>query len=260
MGQLEDAQDAAKDAKQALQETVPPSFVDDAKEMASKAGEVVDQGVVEASKAVRSSLAWLFARGQEGLEAGSGALESSKAQVSEVAGVLNEHQERAFSALKSGIEYVAVHPEISYPLGAAAAVAAVPPLRRLLYRVTIGRFRSPETVVAGAEQRLGTLGARIEDYGKEAQKLQARALSAHEEMSRGYSKLKAARSELQRLQAAVGKTERATSSVLDDLRGVGRGVAKATELRAEAAQKLAAVKQQHALLRKEIKWIARLDV
>jgi hypothetical protein len=28
----------------------------------------------------------------------------------------------------------------------------------------------------------------------------------------------------------------------------------------QAAQKLAAVKQQHALLRKEVRWIAKLDV
>jgi hypothetical protein len=37
-----------------------------------------------------------------------------------------------------------VHPEISYPLAAVTVVAAVPPVRRLLYRATIGRFRSPE--------------------------------------------------------------------------------------------------------------------
>jgi hypothetical protein len=44
---------------------------------------------------------------------------------------------------------------------------------------------------------------------------------------------RAARSELQRLQSAVGKTERATAAVLSDLRTVGRGPPKATELRAE---------------------------
>lgn len=43
-----------------------------------------------------------------------------------------------------GIEYVVAHPEIGYPLAAVTAVTALPPLRRLLYRMTIGRLRSPE--------------------------------------------------------------------------------------------------------------------
>lgn len=231
-----------------------------ATDAAGVAASAVDRSMDTASAGIRSSIAWLVAQGQQGLEAGNSALESTKAQASEVVGVLTEQQDKAFGRLKEGVEYVLVHPEISYPLAAAATVAAVPPLRRLLYRVTIGRLRSPEAVVASAEQRLGTLGARIEDYGREAQKLQARALSAHEEMTRGFSKLKAARSELQRLESAVGKTERAAASVLGDLRTVGRGVPKATELRAEAAQKLATAKQQHALLRKEVRWISKLDV
>lgn len=234
--------------------------MDDVKKAASEAADTVDKGLNEASKAVRSSLAWLVAAGQEGMEGGKVYLDSAKAQASAAADIVNEQQDKAFTALKGGVEYVLLHPEISYPLGATAALAALPGARRLLYRITIGRLRSPEAVVSGAEQRLSTLGARIEDYGKEVQKLQARALSAHEEMSRGYSKLKAARAELQRLQSAVGKTERATASVLEDLRSVSKAAPKATELRAEAAQKLAAVKQQHALLRKEVKWIAKLDV
>lgn len=49
---------------------------------------------------------------------------------------------------------------------------------------------TPKAVVAGAEQRLSALGARIGDYSLEAEKLQARALAAHDEMSRGYAKLK----------------------------------------------------------------------
>lgn len=233
---------------------------EDLKKAAADAAASVDKGLEEASKAVRSSLAWLLGKGQEGLEAGKGVVESSKVQLSAAADVLNEQQDKAFGALKEGVEYVLVHPEVGYPLAAAATLAVFPGMRRFVWRTTVGRFRSPQAVVEGAEQRLGTLGARIEEYGREVEKLQSRALGAHEEMTRGYSKLKAARSELQRLQSAVAKTERAAAAVLEDLRSVPRAQPKATELRAEAAQKLAAAKQQHATLRKEVKWIAKLDV
>lgn len=234
--------------------------MEDIKKFASEVGTTVDKGMDHASAALRSSLAWLASTAQSGMESVQEVLESGKAKAAAAAEIVNEQQDKAFGALKGGVEYVLVHPEIGYPLAAAATVAVFPGARRLLFRLTVGRFRSPEAVVEGAEQRLVTLGARIDDYGREVQKLQARALSAHEEMTRGYSKLKAARSELQRLQSAVGKTERATASVLDDLRTVSKSAPKATELRAEAAQKLAAVKQQHALLRKEVRWIAKLDV
>ncbi|GBF92407.1 hypothetical protein Rsub_05609 [Raphidocelis subcapitata] len=234
--------------------------MDDIKKAAAEAGAAVDTAMDKASGAVRSSLAWLAGAAKTGMESGQEVLESGKAKAAAAAELVNEQQDKAFGVLKEGVDYVVARPEIGYPLAAAATIAAFPGARRLLFRLTVGRFRSPEAVVEGAEQRLGTLGARIDDYGKEAQKLQARALSAHEEMTRGYSKLKAARSELQRLQSAVGKTERAAAAVLEDLRTVSKATPKATELRAEAAQKLAAVKQQHALLRKEVKWIAKLDV
>jgi hypothetical protein len=47
-----------------------------------------------------------------------------------------------------------------------------------------------KAVLASAEQRLGALGARADEYGLEVTKLQSRAAAAHEEMTRGASKLK----------------------------------------------------------------------
>lgn len=68
----------AEDAQKAADPSPPPAFVEDAKKAAASAADAVDKGMDQASKALRSSIAWIFARGQEGLEAGSGLLESSK--------------------------------------------------------------------------------------------------------------------------------------------------------------------------------------
>jgi hypothetical protein len=51
---------------------------DDLKKAAADAAQTVDKGLDEASKAVRSSLAWLLGRAQEGLESGKGVVETGK--------------------------------------------------------------------------------------------------------------------------------------------------------------------------------------
>jgi hypothetical protein len=58
-----------------------------------------------------------------------------------------------FPARAEGVEYVLLHPEISYPLAAAATLAVFPGVRRRLFRMTLGRFRSPE--VRPAARRSG---------------------------------------------------------------------------------------------------------
>jgi chromosome segregation ATPase len=113
--------------------------------------------------------------------------------------------------------------------------------------------------VSGAQTRLAAIGGRVDALSKEAQKLSQRAAAADEEMSRGYQKLRAARAELQRLKGAVAKSERAAEAVLSDLR-VFRKAAGATELRADAAQKVAALRSQRAAVAKDIHWISKKDV
>ncbi|KAF6248626.1 hypothetical protein COO60DRAFT_1058078 [Scenedesmus sp. NREL 46B-D3] len=70
---------------------------------------------------------------------------------------------------------------------------------------------------------------------------------------------RAARQELQRLESAVGRSERMAGAVLSDLRAM-RQNPRATELRSEAALKLSLLRQQRSALQKEIKWIATKDV
>jgi hypothetical protein len=47
-----------------------------------------------------------------------------------------------------GIEYCIVHPHISYPAAAVFTLTAVPGLRRLAYRMTLGRLRNPEVRIS----------------------------------------------------------------------------------------------------------------
>jgi hypothetical protein len=57
----------------------PSHVVEDAKKAATDAatttGRTIDEGLTVASKGLRSSVAWLVARGEEGVQAGSGVLE-----------------------------------------------------------------------------------------------------------------------------------------------------------------------------------------
>lgn len=45
-----------------------------------------------------------------------------------------------------GIEYCIVHPYISYPAAAAFVLTALPGVRRVAYRLTLGRLRNPEVI------------------------------------------------------------------------------------------------------------------
>eukprot|EP00877_Chromochloris_zofingiensis_P008697 jgi/Chrzof1/4080/Cz13g19140.t1 len=233
--------------------------MDNVKDAANKAADAADSGLHQAAQATKQAVAYVSSKVQEASESSRGTFEQLQASVSDKLDYLNEQQDKAFTAAKDGIEYIITNPMIGYPVLAIVAVLAVPGVSRVLYRQTLGRLRDPQAVVSSAEQRLNTLGAKVEDYGREAQKLQARAAAADEEMTRGYNKLKAARAELQRLESAVAKDESMVNKLLSDLRDMRR-VQKATELRADAAQKAATLKQQRTTLQNEIYKIARKDV
>eukprot|EP00882_Tetradesmus_deserticola_P017546 GHRQ01018797.1.p1 GENE.GHRQ01018797.1~~GHRQ01018797.1.p1 ORF type:complete len:107 (+),score=40.73 GHRQ01018797.1:791-1111(+) len=99
-------------------------------------------------------------------------------------------EDTAFGYLKGGLEYCVHHPYVSYPAAAAITLAALPGVRRAAYRATLGRLRNPEAVVSSAEAKLSALGSKAEEFSAESRKLQGRAQAAHEEMTRGYAKLK----------------------------------------------------------------------
>ncbi|KAF6253138.1 hypothetical protein COO60DRAFT_464867 [Scenedesmus sp. NREL 46B-D3] len=233
--------------------------MDSVKEAADKAATAVDSGLNQASSTVRSTLAQATATAQGWLAHGETYWNTAKAHANETVGYFGTLEDEAVGYLKGGLEYCVHHPYVSYPAAAAITLAALPGVRRAAYRATLGRLRNPEAVVSSAEAKLSTIGAKAEEFGAESRKLQGRAQLAHEEMMRGYTKLKAARQELQRLESAVGRSERMAGAVLSDLRAM-RQNPRATELRSEAALKLSLLRQQRSALQKEIKWIAAKDV
>lgn len=56
----------------------------------------------------------------------------------------------------------------SYMLSAAT--------RRLLYRATLGRLRSPENIIKGSEGKVEGLKGKMDDYTQEAKKLHVSGL------------------------------------------------------------------------------------
>lgn len=89
-----------------------------------------------------------------------------------------------FDALKHSIEYCIANPYVAYPLFGSAAVLALPPTRRLMYKVTLGRFRSPESIASSSAQRLESISSQMTGYTSEVTKLQTRLQTAEEEYTR----------------------------------------------------------------------------
>jgi len=233
--------------------------MDQFKDAANKAAQGIDEGLNQAAAATKSTLAALAATADDAYDKGQHSFSEWKGVACSYWQQFATEQDKAFGTVKGGIEYVLVNPQIGYPLAVGTLFVAVPGFRRGLYRITLGRLRNPEAVVNTAEQKIDSLGTKVTEYSQDYSKLQTRANTAYEEYTRGFQKLKAARQELQRLEQAVGKTEKVAAGLISDLRSV-RQMPKATELRAEAAQKLAALKSQRATLRKEIAWIVNKDV
>ena len=107
-----------------------------------------------------------------------------------------------------GVVLASEHEVAAMAGGAAAAAILLPAPRRLLWRLTLGRLRSPEAAYKSAELKVATLAEKVEAQGGEVQKLSERLGLAQEEYKRGLAKLKATASELRSLEARVGATER----------------------------------------------------
>ncbi|PNW77622.1 hypothetical protein CHLRE_10g444800v5 [Chlamydomonas reinhardtii] len=211
-----------------------------------------------ASQAVAAgSVALGYAR--EGLEAANQVAAEGKVFVDQGLDQLKQAENAAIAYIKLGLDVVHSNPYVSYPVLVTGGLLLLPTTRRLLYRATLGRLRSPENIIKGSEGKVEGLKGKMDDYTQEAKKLHDRMVAAEEEYVRGRSKLKATRQELQRLASVVSKSERAAAGVLEDLRAIKK-VDKATSLRAEAASQLSALKAQRTALQQYIYRIASKDI
>lgn len=77
--------------------------------------------------------------------------------------------------------------ELLHPAAAAAILAGAKAMCKVCSPSCILPLQA---VVAAAEAKLSTIGAKAEEFSAESKKLQERAQLAHEEWTRGYQKLK----------------------------------------------------------------------
>lgn len=230
--------------------------MDKVKEAAAKASEVVDSGLGVASEVTRSTIAAATSSAQDVYSQTQAAWDQAKDLTSEYVETFRGVEDGFFDTVKDGVEYCIAHPYVGYSILGTTAVLSVPPVRRLLFRYTFGRFQSEEGLLKSAEMRVGTLRTRVEEFTMEAEKLESRMLMAEEEMIRGRSKLKAARAELQRLGTVVAKNERMAQSVLQDL----RQLKDTNQMRADTAQDLHQLKSTRLRISKNIARIIKQDI
>ncbi|KAH9315563.1 hypothetical protein KI387_024190, partial [Taxus chinensis] len=141
------------------------------------------------------------------------------------------YEDAFFGKLKEGLFIARENPSTTCAVAAGLGLLLLRSPRRFLFRHTIGRFRSEESLLANAENKVKELRQSVELLKNESKKLQERATLAEEELKRGQTKLKHAGNQIQSLVRSVYKTETQATCLMDNLREIpGR---EALKLRAE---------------------------
>lgn len=88
-----------------------------------------------------------------------------------------------------------------------AGMVLLPGMRRLVWRMTFGRYLTPQAATEAAEARLSLMRKELETQQGDIKKLTERLSMAKEEYARGLSKLKGAAKEMRRLETHVQSSE-----------------------------------------------------
>lgn len=160
------------------------------------------------------------------------------------------YEDTFFKKLKEGLLIARENPTTTFGVAAGIGLLLMRSPRRFLFRHTIGRFQSEESLLANAENKVKGLRQSVDLLKNESKKLQERATLAEEELKRGQTKLKHAGNQIQSLVHSVYKTETQASRLMDNLREIpGR---EALKLRAEVASMASDAKSQRSLLVKQV--------
>lgn len=160
------------------------------------------------------------------------------------------YEDAFFGKLKEGALIAREHPLSTCTVAAGVGLLLMRSPRRFLFRHTIGRFQSEESLLANAENKVKDFRQSVELLKNESRKLQERATLAEEEMKRGQMKLKNAGNQIQSLVRSVYKTESQATGLMDSLREIpGR---EALKLRADVASMAYEAKQQRSALVKQV--------
>lgn len=164
-------------------------------------------------------------------------------------------EDHLFASLTDGVEVALANPNATTAVLTGLALVVLPGPRRFLYRQTVGRLRSEESVYLAAKRKSEQLGESVEGHAAEATKLTERLASAQTQYLDGMRKVKAASKQLQYLEKEVAGSEATANSLARTLRELSSG--EAIALRAEVAAKLQAAKMQRKALEKLIYGITK---
>lgn len=227
-------------------------------QMYHDAGDALNGACSSAADIVRSTLSETAARMEAARAAGAKLRQEAEANLEKGCNVLKQYEDVALAEIKRAIVLVNDYPAASYTVLAFGSVLLLPGARRALYRLVVP-WHTDEAVAKAAQQDLSRLSQTLESSSKTMQGLEAKMVMAEEELKRGQAKLKSTRGEMQHVLAAVRRNEKVAHDMTENLRRV-KGVPNILQLRAEAASKLAALKQQRLALQKYIHRISSLDV
>ncbi|KAH9572144.1 hypothetical protein CY35_02G131200 [Sphagnum magellanicum] len=214
--------------------------------------------------------------GRKALQSKDDALKTAKSQLGQLQDASSHHLTTAqniahtvsqqyavyedifFSKLKEGVHTISRYPNVAYGVFGVTTLLALRTPRRLLFRLTIGRFQSEEAMYARAEAKVKEMRQSVDLLKNETRKLEERARLAEEELQRGRTKLKNTGGQLSSLVRSIYKTESHARGLMDSLRELpGR---EALRLRAEVAAMSAEAKQQRGVLDKRVTQIANYGI
>eukprot|EP00246_Nothoceros_aenigmaticus_P007231 TRINITY_DN20906_c0_g1_i1.p1 TRINITY_DN20906_c0_g1~~TRINITY_DN20906_c0_g1_i1.p1 ORF type:complete len:310 (+),score=40.88 TRINITY_DN20906_c0_g1_i1:160-1089(+) len=187
-------------------------------------------------------------------QASSDHLETAQGFLHTAGGYYKKYEDIFFNHVKDGIRVASDHPTVTGGVLSASALLLMRTPRRLLFRMTIGRFQSEEAMLTNAENKVKEMRQSVDLLKNEGRKLEERAKLAEEEYQRGRSKLKSTGGQLVSLVKNVYKTENGASGLMANLRELpGR---EAIKLRAEVAAMAAEAKEQRQQLNRTMTRIA----
>ena len=87
------------------------------------------------------------------------------------------------------------------------AIVMLPGLRRAVWRLTLGRYSTPESMAESSRSQISVMKTDLDSQQGDIKKLTERLTLAQEEYARGLQKLKGAAGEMRSLEKRVSKSE-----------------------------------------------------
>lgn len=235
------------------------SSVEDVKKTVCEAAKQAEEGISVAAKGIVKGAAGLADVASSSYGVALSYVDQADVYVKQACTAYHDAEEAAVAGVKAGLAYAAANPYPTYAALGAVTILALPITRRALWRGTVGRFTSTESVVAANADKVETLKARTPDLVAQAQKLEERMLAAEAEYRQSMSTLRSTRSELTRLSKTLASNQATAEGVVQVLRPLKK-VDASLPVRGEAAAQAATLRDTYARVNKHIWRIAKLDI